>query len=45
MKIILTKISMHYYANAVRGRSYEIFLHEYLSYESYFTRKFPDLEL
>ena len=30
-------------ANAVGGRSYEIFLHENLSYESFFTRKFPDL--
>ena len=25
MKINLTKISMHYYADAVRGRSYENF--------------------
>ena len=30
-------------ANAVRGRSYENFLHENLSHESFFTRKFPDL--
>ena len=31
-------------ANEVRGRSYEIFLHENLSYKSFFTRKFPDLQ-
>ena len=31
-------------ANAVRGLSYEIFLHENLSYESFLTRKFPDLQ-
>ena len=42
-KINLTKISAHYYANAVRGRSYEKFLHENFSYESFFTQKFPDI--
>ena len=32
------------YAIKVRDLSYEkCFLHEYLSYESFFTRKFPDL--
>ena len=30
--------------NVVRGRSYEKFLHENLSCESFFTRKFPDLQ-
>ena len=30
-------------ANAVKGRSYENVLHDNLSYESFFTRKFPDL--
>ena len=32
--------------NAVRGRSYmqKNFLHENLSYESFFTQKFPDLQ-
>ena len=30
-------------ANVVRGRSYDNFSHENLSYESFFTRKSPDL--
>ena len=30
--------------NTVRGHSYENFLHENLLYESFFTRKFPDLQ-
>ena len=42
-KINLTKLVRTINANVVRGRSYEIFLHETLSYESFFTRKFPDL--
>ena len=29
--------------NVVRGHSYENFQHENLSYESFLTRKFPDL--
>ena len=36
--ISLMKISAHYInTNAVRGRSYEIFLYENLSYKSFFT--------
>ena len=42
-KLILPKLVRTIDANAVRGRSYEISLHENLSYESFFTRKFPDL--
>ena len=43
-KINLMKISAYTIsANAVRGRSYKIFLHENLLYESFFTQKFPDL--
>ena len=42
-KINLTKLACTINANAVRGRSYEKFLQENLSYESLFTRKFPDL--
>ena len=40
-KINLMKISVRY-ANVVRGHTYENFLHENLSYESFFTQKFPD---
>ena len=43
MKIILTKLAYIINANAVRGCSYENFLHKNLSYESFLTRKFPDL--
>ena len=43
-KINLTKLVCTINANVVRGRSYEKnFLHKNLSYESFFTRKFPDL--
>ena len=42
-EINLTKFVRTINANPVRGRSYEIFLHENLLYESFFTRKFPDL--
>ena len=41
-KLILRKLVHAINTNAVRGRSYEIFLHENLSYESFFTQKFPD---
>ena len=40
----LQKLACTINANAVRDRSYENFLHENLSYESFFTRKFPDLQ-
>ena len=44
-KINLTKIIVRTInAKVVRGRSYESFLHENLSYESFFTRIFPDLQ-
>ena len=39
MKINLTKLARTINANAVRCRSYENFLHENLSYKSFFTRK------
>ena len=43
MKINLTKLLHTINANTVRDRSYKNFLHENLSYESFFARKFPDL--
>ena len=42
-KLILRKLARTINANAVRGRSYEFFLHGNLSYISLFTRKIPDL--
>ena len=43
-KLILRKLAHTINVNAVRGRSYENFLHKNLSYESFFIRKFPDLQ-
>ena len=42
-KLILWKLVHTINANAVKGCSYKKFLHENLSYKSFFTRKFPDL--
>ena len=42
-KLSLRKLVRTINANVVRGRSYELFLHKNLPYESFFTRKFPDL--
>ena len=42
-KINLTKLLHTINTNAVRGHSYENFLHDNLSYESFFAQKFPDL--
>ena len=42
-KLILRKLVHTINTNAVWGRSHEIFSHENLSYESFFTQKSPDL--